>query len=48
MLRSPAPGDWLLWRRTYSDQGFSPLRQITSRTWTNCGFMGLDLADGAQ
>ena len=31
MLRSPAPGDWLLWRRTYSDQGFSPLTQITRR-----------------
>ncbi len=29
MLRSPAPGDWLLWRRTYSDLGFSPLTQIT-------------------
>jgi alcohol dehydrogenase (cytochrome c) len=31
MLRSPADGDWLLWRRTYSDQGFSPLRQITKQ-----------------
>jgi len=31
MLRSPAPGDWLLWRRTYSDLGFSPLTQITRR-----------------
>jgi alcohol dehydrogenase (cytochrome c) len=29
MLRNPGAGDWLLWRRTYSDQGFSPLRQIT-------------------
>jgi alcohol dehydrogenase (cytochrome c) len=29
MLRNPAEGEWLLWRRTYSDQGFSPLRQIT-------------------
>ncbi|HTC54510.1 MAG TPA: PQQ-binding-like beta-propeller repeat protein [Steroidobacteraceae bacterium] len=29
LLRDPAAGDWLLWRRTYSDQGFSPLRQIT-------------------
>ena len=28
-LRNPAPGDWLLWRRTYDDQGFSPLKQIT-------------------
>jgi alcohol dehydrogenase (cytochrome c) len=31
MLRNPAAGDWLLWRRTYSDQGFSPLRQITKQ-----------------
>ncbi len=31
MLRSPAPGDWLLWRRTYSDLGFSPLTQITRK-----------------
>ncbi|HTY93090.1 MAG TPA: PQQ-binding-like beta-propeller repeat protein [Steroidobacteraceae bacterium] len=29
MLRNPPPGDWLLWRRTYNDQGFSPLKQIT-------------------
>ncbi len=29
MLRHPAPGDWLLWRRTYDDHGFSPLREIT-------------------
>ena len=29
MLRNPSPGDWLLWRRTYDDQGFSPLTQIT-------------------
>jgi alcohol dehydrogenase (cytochrome c) len=31
MLRNPAPGEWLLWRRTYDDQGFSPLTQITRR-----------------
>jgi alcohol dehydrogenase (cytochrome c) len=29
LLREPSPGDWLLWRRTYNDQGFSPLKQIT-------------------
>ncbi len=29
MLRNPTPGDWLLWRRTYDDQGFSPLTQIS-------------------
>lgn len=28
MLRAPSANDWLLWRRTYDDHGFSPLRQI--------------------
>lgn len=27
-LRDPQPGDWLTWRRTYDDTGFSPLKQI--------------------
>src|SRR5262245_32415281 len=29
MLAKPADGDWLTWRRTYDDLGFSPLKQIT-------------------
>ncbi len=29
MLRRPADGDWLVWRRTYQNQGFSPLNTIT-------------------
>lgn len=29
MLQSPPPGEWLTWRRTYDDQGFSPLKQIS-------------------
>ena len=28
MLRSPAPGDWLMWRRTLDGWGYSPLDQI--------------------
>jgi len=28
MLQNPPAGDWLTWRRTYDDQGFSPLKQI--------------------
>ncbi len=28
MLRNPSPNDWLTWRRTWDDQGFSPLTQI--------------------
>ena len=28
MLRSPAPGDWLAWRRTLDGWGYSPLDQI--------------------
>jgi alcohol dehydrogenase (cytochrome c) len=31
MLQNPAPGEWLTWRRDYSDSGFSPLAQITPR-----------------
>ena len=29
MLSNPAAGEWLTWRRTYDDLGFSPLKQIT-------------------
>src|SRR5215831_6949686 len=29
MLRNPAPGDWLNWRRTDNAWGYSPLNQIT-------------------
>ncbi len=28
MLESPAPGDWLMWRRTQDSWGFSPLSEI--------------------
>jgi len=28
LLENPPPGEWLLWRRTYDDHGFSPLKQI--------------------
>jgi alcohol dehydrogenase (cytochrome c) len=28
ILQSPSPNDWLTWRRTWDDQGFSPLKQI--------------------
>ena len=28
-LRTPAPGDWLMWRRTLNSWGYSPLDQIT-------------------
>jgi alcohol dehydrogenase (cytochrome c) len=28
LLDNPPPSDWLLWRRTYDDFGFSPLKQI--------------------
>jgi alcohol dehydrogenase (cytochrome c) len=30
-LVKPSPGDWLSWRRTYDDLGFSPLNQINKR-----------------
>jgi alcohol dehydrogenase (cytochrome c) len=28
VLDNPPAGEWLTWRRTYDDQGFSPLKQI--------------------
>ena len=28
MLRNPAPGDWIVWRRTDNGWGYSPLDQI--------------------
>lgn len=28
MLRNPAPGDWLTWRRSFNAHAYSPLRQI--------------------
>ena len=31
MLRNPPDNDWLMWRRTYSGQGYSPLKQINTR-----------------
>lgn len=27
----PSPNDWLMWRRTYDSQGYSPLDQINKR-----------------
>ena len=29
MLQEPAPGDWLMWRRTLDSWGYSPLDQVT-------------------
>lgn len=29
MLLSPPPSEWLQWRRTYNDHGFSPLEEIS-------------------
>jgi len=32
MLLNPPPGDWLQWRRSYDEHGFSPLTQIDRQT----------------
>ncbi len=32
MLQNPAPGDWLMWRRTLNGWGYSPLDQINKET----------------
>jgi len=49
MLQNPAPGDWLMWRRTLDSWGYSPLNQINRDNvaslrlvWTRA------LAPGAQ
>ena len=31
MIADPPPGDWLTWRRSYNDLGYSPLKQINRR-----------------
>lgn len=35
MLDNPPAGEWLLWRRTYDDKGFSALKQINKRNVSN-------------
>ena len=30
LLKNPPAREWLIWRRTYDDQGFSPLKQIST------------------
>ncbi len=35
MLAAPPTQDWLTWRRTYDDVGFSPLRQINKNSVAN-------------
>ena len=49
MLEDPAPGDWLMWRRTQNGWGYSPLDQVNR---DNVGDLRLvwtrALAEGAQ
>lgn len=35
MLSDPPAADWLMWRRTYDSQGYSPLKQITTSNVNN-------------
>ncbi len=37
MLERPADGDWLVWRRTYQNLAFSPLKQIGTANVHNLG-----------
>src|SRR3989454_2538915 len=50
MLRNPAPGDWLNWRRTDNAWGFSPLDQINRQSVKNVHgvWPGAMDASGAQ
>ena len=34
-LQNPPTGEWLTWRRSFDDQGFSPLKQITKSNVNN-------------
>src|ERR1043165_4424824 len=43
MLRNPAPGDWLNWRRTDNAWGYSPLDQINRQ---NVNQLQLALSSG--
>lgn len=45
MLKNPAPGDWLMFSRTYDAQRFSPLDEITTE---NVGNLGLAWSRGLQ
>jgi alcohol dehydrogenase (cytochrome c) len=35
LLQNPPTGDWLTWRRSLDDQGFSPLKQVTKSNVNN-------------
>lgn len=49
MLQDPAPGDWLMWRRTLDGWGYSPLNQINRDNVTNLRLVWTRaLAPGAQ
>ena len=43
MLRNPDPGDWLMFRRNYEGQSYSPLDRINEKNVGNLGLaVGLD------
>jgi PQQ-dependent dehydrogenase (methanol/ethanol family) len=49
MLRDPAPGDWPMWRRTFSAWGHSPLTQINRNNVRNLALVwSRALAPGVQ
>ena len=49
MLQDPAPGDWLMWRRTLDGWGYSPLNQINRDNVANLRLVWTRaLAPGAQ
>ncbi len=35
MLQNPPSSDWLIWRRTYDSQGYSPLDQLNKQNVAN-------------
>lgn len=49
MLRQPAPGDWLMWRRTLDGWGYSPLDEIDRENVSNLRMVwSRNLAEGTS
>jgi len=49
LLDNPPASDWLIWRRTYDDYGFSPLKQINDQNVKSLGlawYLPIDSAMG--
>ena len=49
ILQSPAPGDWMMWRRTLNSWGYSPLEQINKENVSELQLVwSSELSEGIQ